>query len=191
MRIREYGLLLLLIAALAAIPACATGERVSPTVAEPGGDISRALRQAEHYTALGQYAEALMLYAELYDSCKDGNIAETYIAVGKQVREKADRALQKRDFAHAGSLYSVLLESRVTDAALPGKLSFDNDYLKRQLKTCSQALLETGLIKYRDEKLDEAIAAWEKILAFDPGNKTILKAIDTANRQRNSLKRMP
>lgn len=191
MQTRRSSLLLLLVAVLTTVAACATGGKVREAQEHPGRDIGASIRLAEEHAAVGNYTAALMLYAELYDTCRDRRVVDLYIAAGKQVREMADRALQKKDFPNAGRLYTALLESKVTSAAQLGLLSFDDGYLKRQIRICTQALMETGLVKYRDEQLDDAIAAWEKVLVFDPENRTVLRAIDTANRQRSSLKKMP
>jgi hypothetical protein len=48
--------------------------------------------------------------------------------------------------------------------------------------------MELGLVKYRDDDLDGACSIWNKVLAFDPGNKAVTKALRTTGKQRKRLK---
>jgi hypothetical protein len=44
------------------------------------------------------------------------------------------------------------------------------------------------LSQYREGNIGNAISLWKSILAFDPGNKSIKKSIDTATTQLKNLK---
>ena len=50
--------------------------------------------------------------------------------------------------------------------------------------------MASGLRKYREEKLDEAIAIWKKALFFDPDNKNVKNAYETATAQLHQLKQL-
>jgi hypothetical protein len=50
--------------------------------------------------------------------------------------------------------------------------------------------MENGLMKYREEKLDEAIVIWKKALVFDPENTGVKNALETATQQLQKLKSM-
>jgi tetratricopeptide (TPR) repeat protein len=108
----------------------------------------------------------------------------------EQIRNTADAAYQRKDFAEAGGIYNTLFESGVTTRDFAPSLSFNDDYLNEQISLCSKALLENGLMKYREEKLDEAIAIWKKAIAFDPENTGIKNAIETATLQLQKLNSM-
>ncbi len=152
--------------------------------------ITETSRQAHEQAALGKYRNALEIYANAYDKYHLRGMRQGYARMGEQIVLAADTAYQKRDFAEAGSVYRALFESGITTRDFAQSLSFDDDYLTRQIKTCSKTLMEIGLLKYREEKLDEAIAIWKKILAFDLENKNVRSAIDTATVQLQQLKNM-
>lgn len=69
-------------------------------------------------------------------------------------------------------------------------MSFDYDYLRKQIKTCSEALMDIGLVKYREGSFDDAVSIWKKVLTFDPKNRDVKKAIDKATVQLQKLKKI-
>ena len=150
--------------------------------------ISDTVRQTQEQVALGQYKKALETYANAYNRHHLRELRQRYARDGEQIRNTADAACQRKDYAEAGTVYRILFESGITTRDFAASLSFDDEYLNGQINVCSKALTEYGLMRYREEKLDEAISAWEKVLAFDPDNKAVMKAIDTAARQLQNLK---
>ncbi len=152
--------------------------------------ISETSRQAHEQAALGKYRSALEIYSSAYDKYHLRGMRQGYARMGEQIILAADTAYQKKDFAEAGSIYRSLFESGITTRDFAQSLSFEDDYLNRQIKACSKALMEIGLMKYREERLDEAIAIWKKILAFDLDNKNVRSAIDTATVQLHQLKNL-
>lgn len=145
-------------------------------------------KQAQEQFARGKFKRALELYSDAFDKYHYPGLRRSYARLGEQIRNAADAAYRHGDFAEAGSDYGVLFESGITTRDFAGSLSFDDDYLSRQIKSCSKALLENGLMKYRAEKFDDAIAIWERILQFDPDNKNAQSAYDTATTQLQKLK---
>ncbi len=152
--------------------------------------IAETARLAHEQAALGKYRNALEIYSNAYDRNHLRGVRQGYSRMGEQIVIAADAAYQKKDFAEAGSIYRVLFESGITTRDFAQSLSFDDDYLSGQIKACSRALMEIGLMKYREERLDEAIAIWKKILAFDLDNKNARSAIDTATVQLEQLKHL-
>ena len=138
--------------------------------------------------ALGEYTKALTLYSSAYDKYHYRGMSAGYAGTGEQIRSAADAAYQRKDFPEAGSIYNILFESGITTRDFVQSLSFDDDYLSRRMDACSRSIMELGLMKYREEKLDEAIAIWKKALVFDPENKGIKNAIETAAQQSQKLK---
>jgi tetratricopeptide (TPR) repeat protein len=145
--------------------------------------IADTARQAQEQLALGKYKKALEIYSAAQDKYLLPGLKPGYSSLGEQIKTASDTAYKKGDFAEAGNAYTILLESGITTRDFADSLSFDDDYLRRQIEACSKALMELGLIKYREEKLDEAIAIWKKILVFDANNKNVKKAIDIATGQ--------
>ena len=150
--------------------------------------IDDTARQAQADIAGGEYKRALALYSSAYEKNHTPEMRDKYTAAGEQIRKTADLAYQRRDFAEAGTIYNTLIESGITNQGFAGSLSFDEDYLIRQIHVCSNALLETGLTTYRDGKLEDAISIWKKAQGFDHDNKDIKSAIDTATTQLQNLK---
>jgi tetratricopeptide (TPR) repeat protein len=150
--------------------------------------IADTARQAQANIALGEYRKALELYSNAYDRYHYSGMRGNYAKTAEQIRSTADTAFQKKDFAEAGSIYNILFESGITTRDFAQSLSFDDDYLNGQINFCSKTLMENGLMKYREEKLDEAIGIWKKALAFDPENTAIKNALETATQQLQKLK---
>lgn len=151
--------------------------------------IDAAIKRAQAHLALGDHQKALEAYAGAYaDHRRSAVLRAHYIKAGEQVKSAADAAFQRKDFAEAGSAYTLLFQSTIAGKDFSGELSFDGDYLNRQIMACAKALLETGLVQYRQGKLDEAISVWRKVIAFDPGNKEVKDAIATAAVQLQNLK---
>ncbi len=147
------------------------------------------IRHAEELLKAGEYKKALDTYEGAYDKYRP-ELRGRYIAAGEKVRIIADAAFQKNDYAEAGSIYQVLVKSNITAKDFAPSLSFGPAYLNRQIEACSKTLTEMGLVKYREEKLEEAIATWGKVLAFCPDNKGVMKAVATATRPLNTVNKL-
>jgi tetratricopeptide (TPR) repeat protein len=168
-----------------------TGPRITTSTAgQEHKVVADTARQAQANMTLREYKKALDLYSNAYDRYHYAGMRGGYAKTGEQIRNTADAANQKKDFAEAGSIYNTLFESGITTRDFAQALTFDDDYLNSQISLCSKALLENGLRKYREEKLDEAIAIWKKALAFDAENTGIKNAIETASLQLHKLKSM-
>ena len=151
--------------------------------------IAETVKLAQSQTAVGEYKKALALYAAADDKYEhDATLQHHYARTGDLIRAAADTALQQGVFNQAGGIYRVLLESGITGRGLKEPLSFDASYLHSRISLCSNALMELGLVKYREDDLDGAFSIWNKILAFDPGNKAVTKALQTTVKQRQKLK---
>jgi tetratricopeptide (TPR) repeat protein len=171
-------------------PSCSFIRRVTAPPGQEHKVIDDTAKQAQAKIALGEYKKALELYSNSYDRYHYSGMRSSYARTAEQIRNAADADYQKKDFAEAGSIYDTLFESGITTRDFAHSLSFDDDYLNGQISLCSKALLENGLMKYREEKLDEAIEIWKKGLVFDPENTGIKNAIETATLQLQKLKSM-
>lgn len=150
--------------------------------------IDDTTRQAQASIALGNYKKALELFSNAYDKYHYPGMRSSFARTTEQIITTADAEYQKKHFGEAGGIYYALFESGITTRDFAQSLSFDDDYLNEQLSLCSKALMESGLMKYREEKLDEAIAIWKKALSFDPENKAIRNALETTTMQLQTLK---
>lgn len=151
--------------------------------------IAETVKQAQSQVALGEYKKALALYAAADNKYgHDAALQQQYVRTGDRIRSTADTAFQQGVFSQAGGIYHILQESGITERNFREPLSFDRAYLCSRIGSCSKALMELGLVKYREDDLDEAFSIWSKVLAFDPGNKAVTKALKTTSKQRQMLK---
>ncbi len=148
-------------------------------------------KKAQACISMGDYKKALDVYSDAYDKYHHNqDLLKHYAKTGGQIRNAADRAYQRKDFAEAGRIYRILYNSHITAKDFSASLSFDGDYLNSQMKACSKALMEIGLAKYRAWEFEEAISIWKKALSFYPEDKEIKIAIDTASIQLESLNKI-
>jgi tetratricopeptide (TPR) repeat protein len=150
--------------------------------------VTDTAKRAQEQLVLGKHKRALEIYAHAYDRHHQPELRQGFARLGEQLRAASDRAYQENNFAEAGSIARSLFESGITTRDFADKLSFDDDHLTARITASSRALMEIGLMRYREEKLDEAIAIWKKALAFDMDNKSVKQAIDTATIQLQQLK---
>jgi tetratricopeptide (TPR) repeat protein len=183
MRIDRTTLLLVLCFSLTALLSSCASLQSRPRA------IEETVKQAQSQVALGEYKKALALYAaadERYG--RDAALQHHYARTGDRIRSAADTAFQQGVFSQAGGIYRILLESGITGKEFQEPLSFDTAYLRSRIGSCSKALMELGLVKYREDDLDEAFSIWSRVLAFDPGNRAVTKALQTTGKQRQRLK---
>lgn len=155
-------------------------------------DVSAAVRQARRYHAAGDYQKALEVMSGVYAEYPQNlSVKDSYVGIIEKLRRKADLALKNRRVAAAGDIYGVLLKNSFQYSGLAASLSFDGELLRTRIKTCSDILYKSGLMKYREGKLDEAVSIWNKILVFDPENKEARNVTDTAKRQLKQLENIP
>ncbi|OGW34431.1 MAG: hypothetical protein A2X58_14400 [Nitrospirae bacterium GWC2_56_14] len=183
MRMFPSTLFMILCWSLAALlSSCATFQSRPRAIAE-------TVQQAQSQVALGDYKKALALFAVADDRFgHDPALQQHYVRTGDRIRSAADMAFQQGVFSQAGGIYHILLESGITGRRFQEPLSFDTAYLRGRIGSCSKALMELGLVKYREDDLEGACSIWNKVLAFDPGNKAVTKALRTTNKQRQRLK---
>lgn len=154
-------------------------------------EIADTVQQAQSQLARGEYKKVLALYAAADDKYEhDPALQHHYARTGDKIKGAADTAFQQGVFFQAGGIYHILQESGITGRNFQEPLSFDNAYLRSRIGSCSKTLMEQGLVKYREDDLDGAVSIFSKVMAFDPGNKTVAKALRTTNKQRQMLKNM-
>ncbi len=185
MFLRRHVLSMFLCFSLTALLAsCATFQSRPQAIAD-------TVKQAQSQVALGEYKKALALYAAADDKYgHDPDLRHNYVRTGDRIRFAADTAFQQGVFSQAGGIYHILLESGITKRDFQEPLSFDRAYLRNRIGSCSNALMELALVKYREDDLDGASSIWNKVLAFDPGNKEVTKALKTTSKQRKMLKNL-
>ncbi len=150
-------------------------------------EADRIHAECEKNIAHGDYKGALDVYANARRKRpNDQTILAGYRKTIEGMRHVADAAFSKEDFAASGRIYHVLLKNHPSYQEV-NNLSFDKAYLQARLEECSSGLSQRALEQYRQGNLSEAITIWKSALAFDPGNKGIMKALDTATIQMKNL----
>jgi tetratricopeptide (TPR) repeat protein len=190
----ERGSIILGIALLLIALSCAHERREPATEQQEKErihiDVQNAISSAQHNVAIDDYQKALDILNNTYAKYrKNGALRSGYIRIIEEIKNDAEASFKNKRFAVAGTVYNILLRDsfRITDIA--DAVSFDREFLKNRIKTCARILTQDGLIKYREGELDEAIAIWKRVLAFDRDNIEVKNAISTAQNQLRNLKK--
>ncbi|MBA2881542.1 tetratricopeptide (TPR) repeat protein [Desulfosalsimonas propionicica] len=118
------------------------------------------------------------------------HVSSVYVrAVNQAIREAKSRLEQGRA-AEAGPLFRAAQKHYPQDPALASKIRLTPAELDAGIAQCAQQLMEEGISAYRQERLEDAIEIWEKILVFDPMHRAGRSAIETAERQLANLKKI-
>jgi tetratricopeptide (TPR) repeat protein len=151
-------------------------------------EIERTRTESEQYVADGDYKSAMDVYANAgRKHPKNSMLITNYRKTIEDIYRLADEAFTREDFASSGRAYFVLLKNYTYYQQLIPELPFDKGFLSARLEDCSSHLSQRALADYRKGDLVEAISVWKSILAFDPNNTGIAKAIDTATIQLKNL----
>jgi tetratricopeptide (TPR) repeat protein len=178
-----------------AIPALALALMVLSCVTTPKNtdlrDADEAAEQARAHLARQDYKKALETLERAYRE-HPGNAAlmAQYVRTAEQIKCAADASLEHRNYVEAAAVYQLLLRTAAENKEVSRSLTFDEEHLKARVRNCSKALTESGLVKYREGNIAQAIAIWKSILAFDPDNREVKNAIDTASEQLKTLKKI-
>lgn len=147
------------------------------------GKAHQALEAGEYHQALAEMQSLVRIYPG------DANVSANLVGLSRDIKRTADLALAREDYVAAGkACYALwkgypLLER--TGAALP----FSRVDLDEGIKACRIQLTRKGLEQYRQGNLTEAISLWQGLLAFDPDNVEIKKAVETAAEQLKKIKK--
>jgi len=153
-------------------------------------------QEARREMTAGNFTKAVGLYrAALKDQPGEKATRADYASAILQIKAAGDTALTGRDYATAGRIHVLLLNNLGSFEGLEGigkaaAASLKKDRLVEAIKDCRQGLTNSGLAEYRKGNLEKAIEIWDSLLAFDPGNAEIKKAVETAKAQLGKVKRV-
>jgi tetratricopeptide (TPR) repeat protein len=153
-------------------------------------------QEARREMKAGNFGKAVGLYrAALLDQPGERSARADYASAILEIKAAGDRALAERDYAAAGRIHGLLLNNLGSFEGLEGlgkaaAASLRKDRLVEAIKVCRQGLTNSGLVEYRKGDLEKAIEIWDSLLAFDPGNAEIKKAVETAKAQLGKVKRV-
>jgi tetratricopeptide (TPR) repeat protein len=144
---------------------------------------------AQQSYAEKEYLKALNAYHSLVrDYPNDLEPQKLLRAFYERLFQQANASKLQQEYSDAGRMYAALRAGYPT-FKMKGGLSFTLKGLEAGLEECRMSLTRIGLELYRDEKLAEAIAAWDSLLVFDPDNKEIRKARENAAAQLKRIKK--
>jgi tetratricopeptide (TPR) repeat protein len=149
-------------------------------------------RQFRLELGTGNYAKALAVYqAALKDYPGDKAAKAAYLKGVGEIKGVGDKALAEKDYVLAGKVNGLLLknfESIGGTADEAAGKAMSRQELEEAIRACSSGLTNGGLVEYRKGNIEIAIALWDELLSFDPGNAEIKKAVETAKAQLGKLK---
>jgi tetratricopeptide (TPR) repeat protein len=147
--------------------------------------------QVSSHLRAGEFPKAIDIYREVYQKYpQDPTVRSGYVKTLELIKSGGDQAFERSDFALAGRVYRILLNNFSSVSRLNGSLSLNREGLTARIRDCEKILFEKGLEQYRSGNLNQAIALWKSILAFDPENREIKKVVDMATFQFINLQKV-
>jgi tetratricopeptide (TPR) repeat protein len=147
-------------------------------------------KEAWKYITVQSYKKAVDAYSVACNRYpQNPELRDGFIRTVEHIKGLADAAFLKEEFSSAGNIYGALLRSGIK-RDIAAVLSFDKELLIMQINKSAKVLTERGLNKYREGRLEDAIAIWKGIIEFDPDNKEVKNAINTTMVQLENLKRI-
>jgi tetratricopeptide (TPR) repeat protein len=146
--------------------------------------------QVSLHLKTGEFRKAIDLCKMIYYKYpQDSRARSGYIRTLESIKTSGDRAFEGSDFALAGSVYEIVLRNVCSESRLNDSLSFSRESLTARIGNCKKILFENGLEQYRSGNLNQAISVWKSILAFDPENREIKRAVEMATFQFSNLQK--
>ncbi|MDH7512013.1 MAG: tetratricopeptide repeat protein [Clostridiales bacterium] len=143
----------------------------------------QALKTGEFDLALAEMKSLVQIYPD------DPDVRTSLVNLSRDIKRTADLALAREDYAIAGKASHALLKGYSLLEKTGTGLPFSRADLDNAIKTCRIQLTRKGLELYRRGNLAEAIFLWQGLLAFDPDNVEIKKAVQTATEQLKKIKK--
>ena len=139
----------------------------------------------------GKFERALSLFADVWKKVPGHpGVGENFPAALEGLKKSGDETYQKGRFEEAGKRWSTTMRF-LSHPALKGRsLAFLLEDVKDSIDRLSEFLMEKGLSEYREGRLQEAVATWRQILAYDPDHEEAAKAVKTATTQLKNLKKI-
>jgi tetratricopeptide (TPR) repeat protein len=156
-------------------------------------DVEAGLKYASIYSADARYLQALGVVdypraLEVYrvllaEYPADAVVRGKCATAAREVWNAGNKALRAKDYARAGTTHALLLRNYASFERLGPELGFSREDLTKTISDCRTKLTTTGLAEYRKGNVTKAVAIWQSLLAFDPDNAEVKKALETAKVQ--------
>ncbi len=150
-----------------------------------------AKKQAQSCLKNGDVQKGIDIYSGLIrEYPEDTTVRDGYVSFLESIKARADLDFKRKDFAHAGRTYRILLKNYSSVSRLKRFLSYNAGLLNTRIETCRKILFEDALGQYRSGNLSQAISIWKSILTFSPENQEVKKAVDKAILQAGNLEKI-
>lgn len=114
--------------------------------------------------------------------------ADDYPFVINGAVDVADALRSRGELSGAGKIYRLVVEAYPRTPALSAQVKRSREQLLEDIRSCAERMMDSGIAEYRRGRMEEALALWQNILAFDPKNAGARQAVDTARRQMDTLR---
>jgi len=122
--------------------------------------------------AEGEFEKALDDFKAAYEKTpRDKELTANYVRTIEEIRGTADRALGQQEYARAGTIYRLLLNSYDDFGAFAAKLTFNKAHLETALKECRIATVDNPAAQaVRDRNFARALDIFRAARKENPGN---------------------
>ena len=139
----------------------------------------------------GKYERALELFVAAWKK-EPGypGVEENFPAALEGLKKSGDDAYRQGQLDKAGKQWAATMRFLSHPALKADSPSISEAGLKGSIDKVSGILMEKGLADYRQGRLEEAIATWQKILSYDPAHEEAARSVETATTQLKNLKKI-
>lgn len=139
----------------------------------------------------GKYERALSLFGDVWKKVPGHpGVGENFPTALEGLKKSGDDAYQQGRFEEAGKLWSATMRFLPHPSVKGRSIAFLPEDVKVGIDKLSEFLMEKGLSDYRQGRLQEAVATWRQILAYDPDHEEATKSVKTATTQLENLKKI-
>lgn len=139
----------------------------------------------------GKFERALELFTDVWKEIPGHRgVEENFPTALEGLKKSGDESQRQGRAGEAGKRWMAALKFLPHPAMKGKKLPFSKADLKESVDQLTGNLMERGLANYREGRLEEAIATWRNILAYDPAHEEANKSVKTATTQLENLKKL-
>ena len=139
----------------------------------------------------GKFEGALEHFADVWKAIPGyPGVEENFPTALKGLKKSGDDAYREGRVGEAGKRWAATMRFLSHPAIKSGMPAISKAGLQGSIDKVTAYLMEKGLADYREGRLEEAIATWRKILAYDPTNEEANKSVKTATTQLENLKKL-
>ncbi len=139
----------------------------------------------------GKFERALEHFADVWKETPGyPGVEKNFRTALEGLKKSGDDAYRWGKLGEAGKRWAATMRFLSHPALKAGMPAISKAGLKGSIDKVSDYLMEKGLADYREGRLEEAIATWRKILAYDPAHEEANKSVKTATTQLENLKKL-